>query len=148
MAHFRNNYRFSGIILIITTGNLDPFSLWQSFLMALFILRMDFKFEKTMVKIHLLGVNMTRTFYLLILSIVFFILLLPPNGFGDERKLTLTEAIKIALEENYELRAAKNAVSAQKEGVGSGEEAGCHSLVRILVWVTGSSILPARQWSI
>jgi outer membrane protein len=71
-----------------------------------------------MVKIHLLGVNMTRTFYLLILSIVFFILLLPPGGFGDERKLTLTEAIKIALEENYELRAAKNAVSAQKEGVG------------------------------
>jgi outer membrane protein len=45
-------------------------------------------------------------------------LFLPFGVFGEEKKLTLTEAIKIALEENYELRAAKNALSAQKEGVG------------------------------
>jgi outer membrane protein TolC len=61
---------------------------------------------------------MARNFCLLIVSIVVFILFLPPNGFGQEKKLTLTEAIKIALDENYELRAAKNVLFAQKEGIG------------------------------
>ena len=55
-------------------------------------------------------------FFLCFMSLI--ILLLPLSVFGEEKKLTLTEAIKIALEENYELRAAKNALSAQKEGVG------------------------------
>ncbi len=61
---------------------------------------------------------MARSFSLLIVSITVFALFLPSDGLGEERKLTLTEAIKIALEENYELRAAKNALFAQKEGVG------------------------------
>ena len=61
---------------------------------------------------------MVRVFSLLIVPVAVFVLFLPPNGFGEERKLTLTEAIKIALDENYELRAAKNALFAQKEGVG------------------------------
>jgi|WetSurMetagenome_2_1015567.scaffolds.fasta_scaffold70945_2 outer membrane protein len=61
---------------------------------------------------------MARSFSLLIVSITVFALFLPSGGLGEERKLTLTEAIKIALEENYELRAAKNALFAQKEGVG------------------------------
>jgi outer membrane protein len=61
---------------------------------------------------------MTRSFSLLTVSITVLALFLPSEGLGEERKLTLTEAIKIALEENYELRAAKNALFAQKEGVG------------------------------
>ena len=35
-----------------------------------------------------------------------------------EQKLTLHEAIKVALEENYEIKAFRSSVSAQKEGVG------------------------------
>ena len=49
---------------------------------------------------------MARSFCLLIVYVAVFMVFLPSNGFGEERKLTLTEAIKIALEENYELRAA------------------------------------------
>lgn len=60
---------------------------------------------------------MARISYLLIVIVVF-VLFLPFHGLGEERKLTLTEAVKIALDENYELRAAKNALFAQKEGIG------------------------------
>jgi outer membrane protein len=77
-----------------------------------------FKFEQTVIKLLLLEVSVTRILYFLVVFIAVFTLFLPSNGLGEERKLTLTEAIKIALEENYELRAAKNALSAQKEGVG------------------------------
>jgi outer membrane protein len=55
-------------------------------------------------------------FFLCFVSLI--ITLLPLGAFGEEKKLTLTAAIKIALEENYELRAAKNAVAVQKEGIG------------------------------
>ena len=34
------------------------------------------------------------------------------------QKLTLAQAIGVALEENYEIRAFRNAVAAEKEGVG------------------------------
>jgi outer membrane protein len=61
---------------------------------------------------------MARAFLLSILYTTVLVLFLPCYGFGEGKNLTLTEAIKIALEENYELRAAKNALSAQKEGVG------------------------------
>lgn len=61
--------------------------------------------------------NVARISHLLIVIVVF-VLFLPFHGLGEERKVTLTEAVKIALDENYELRAAKNALFAQKEGIG------------------------------
>jgi outer membrane protein len=61
---------------------------------------------------------MVRTSCVLILSVAVFVLSLPSFGLSEERKLTLTEAIKIALDKNYELRAARNALFAQREGVG------------------------------
>lgn len=62
---------------------------------------------------------MTDYFRSLLLSIAVFMFILPPiAGLAEERKLTLTDAIRKALEYNYELRAEKNALFAQKAGIG------------------------------
>jgi len=45
-------------------------------------------------------------------------LLCPSFGHCQDKKVTLEEALKIALEENREIRAFKNTVSAQKENIG------------------------------
>ena len=60
---------------------------------------------------------MRQAFYLF-LFLVFGTFLFPPNLHCADKKLTFTEAVKIALENNYELRAGKNALLAEKEGVG------------------------------
>jgi outer membrane protein TolC len=54
--------------------------------------------------------------YILVL-VIFFVFSHPYAGFTGEKKLTLTDSIRTALEENYELRAMKNAVLARKEGI-------------------------------
>jgi outer membrane protein len=62
---------------------------------------------------------MAGYFRSLLLSITVLMFILPPiAGLAEERKLTLTEAIRKALEDNYELRAEKNALFAQKAGIG------------------------------
>lgn len=55
--------------------------------------------------------------YILVL-VIFFMFSHPYAGFTGEKKLALTDAVRTALEENYELRAMKNAVLARKEGIG------------------------------
>jgi outer membrane protein len=71
-----------------------------------------------MVKIHLLEIDMVRTLRLLMLSVVVFLVLLPLDGFGQEKTLTLKQSIQMALQNNYELRAAKSALSAHNEDIG------------------------------
>ncbi len=61
---------------------------------------------------------MARSSFFLLLFVVLCTFLLPPDGFGEERKLTLIEAIRIALDENHDLQAAKNALFVHREGVG------------------------------
>lgn len=56
--------------------------------------------------------------YCMPIFVVFLVFVNPIFGFTEEKKLTLTDAIKTALEGNYELRAMKNAVLARKEGIG------------------------------
>jgi len=54
----------------------------------------------------------------IILAIMAFLLLFPAlNGSGAERKVGLTEAITVALNDYHEMRALKNSVFAQKEEV-------------------------------
>jgi outer membrane protein TolC len=53
---------------------------------------------------------------LFLLSIIFY--LLPSYAYASEKKISLSDAIKVALENNHEIKAFKNSVSAQKEDIG------------------------------
>jgi len=61
--------------------------------------------------------HLSPCYYILAL-VVLFVFTHPFTGFAEEKKFTLTDAIRTALEGNYELRATKNAVLARKEGIG------------------------------
>lgn len=53
-----------------------------------------------------------------VLCAVLFVLFLSVNAFASEKQISLSDAIKIALENNHEIKAFKNSVSAQKEDIG------------------------------
>jgi outer membrane protein TolC len=58
-------------------------------------------------------VNFLHLFYVFLLIFIVF-----PGYVFPSEKVTLTEAIKIAFEENHEIKAFRNSLLAQKEGVG------------------------------
>lgn len=65
--------------------------------------------------------NRSTTFHALALTAVLAVVImhtLPGRAFADEKKLTLKEAVQIALEKNHDIRAMRNSMLAHKQDIG------------------------------